>query len=126
MGLSFPSYIMASGPSIASFLPHTPSAASRVLSKKEDTVQDGVLTPHPVAPGIRKVTKDPRAPSKDSRTNLKRLPLAKDGPRSASVRIITAMDENRSNTFPSMRSRHSQKQIISHYWRPAGNGLVFP
>lgn len=134
MGLSFPSYITGE-PSMAGFLSHTPSAASRVLSEEEDTVQEGILiqalklkasTPCPVIPGIKEATKDPLATSQDSKTNLQRLPLARDGPSAASVRVITAMDQDTSDRFPSTRpQRYSQQQIISHSWRIAGNQLIF-
>lgn len=135
MGLSFPSYLMAGEPSKAGFLSHTPSAASRVLSEEEDTVQEGVLiealklkasTPRPVIPGIKEATEDPQATSQDSKTNLQRLPLARDRPSAASVRVSIAMDQNTSDRFPSTRSQqYSQQQVISHSWRIAGNQLVF-
>lgn len=110
---------------MASFLPHNPSAASRVLGE-DDTVQDSLCacshrhtnsnlpTLHPVIPGSKEATTDPRATSKDSRTNPKRLPLAKDGLRPASVRIITAKDGNTSNIFQSMRpQQYLKKQSVT-------------
>lgn len=97
-------------------------------------MQEGVLiqalklkasTPRPVIPGIKEATEDPQATSQDSKTNLQRLPLPRDRPSAASVRVIIAMDQNTSDRFPSTRPRYSQQQVISHSWRIAGNQLVF-